>query len=167
MLRLDVWDLVFTVINLIVLFLLMKKFLIGPVTAIIEKRASLIEGQLSNASSVEKSAIELKNQYADSIKNARVKTDEMLESARKNAGTEYDRILKEADIKTGKIISDAEETIRIEREKALREMQSEIAGLAMIAATKVVSNNSSNNINQSLYNDFLKKAGDSNDTDGN
>ena len=73
----------------------------------------------------------------------------------------------EADIKTGKIISDAEKTIRIEREKALREMQSEIAGLAMIAATKVVSNNSSNNINQSLYNDFLKKAGDSNDTNSN
>jgi len=167
MLRLDVWNLVFTVINLIILFLLMKKFLIGPVTDIIEKRAALIEGQLSNASSVEKTAIELKNQYVDSIKNARVKTDEMLEAARKNAGTEYDRILKEADIKTGKIISNAEETIRIEREKAFREMQSEIAGLAIIAATKVVSNNSGNNINQSLYNDFLKKAGDSNDTDSN
>jgi len=167
MLKLDVWNLVATVINLIILFLLMKKFLIGPVTDIIEKRASLIESQLLNASSAEKTALELKNQYADSIKNARVKTDEMLESARKNANTEYDRILKEADIKTGKIINDAEKTIRIEREKALREMQSEIAGLAIIAATKVVSNNSSNNINQSLYNDFLKKAGDSNDTDGN
>ena len=167
MLRLDVWDLVFTVINLIVLFLLMKKFLIGPVTDIIEKRASLIESQLLNASSAEKTALELKNQYVDSIKNARVKTDEMLESARKNASTEYDRILKEADIKTGKIINDAEKTIRIEREKALREMQSEIAGLAIIAATKVVSDNSSNNVNQSLYNDFLKKAGDSNDTDSN
>jgi len=167
MLKLDVWNLVATVINLIILFLLMKKFLIGPVTDIIEKRASLIESQLLNASSAEKTALELKNQYADSIKNARVKTDEMLESARKNASTEYDRILKEADIKTGKIINDAEKTIRIEREKALREMQSEIAGLAIIAATKVVSNNSSNNINQSLYNDFLKKAGDSNDTDGN
>ena len=167
MLRLDVWNLVFTVINLIVLFLLMKKFLIGPVTAIIEKRASLIEGQLLNASSAEKTALELKNQYVDSIKNARVKTDEMLEAARKNAGTEYDRILKEADIKTGKIIDDAEKTIRIEREKALREMQSEIAGLAIIAATKVVSENANNNTNQSIYEDFLKKAGDSNDTDSN
>ena len=167
MLNVNVWNLAATVINLIVLFLLMKKFLIGPVTDIMEKRASLIEGQLLNASNAEKTAMELKNQYVDSIKNARVKTDEMLESARKNAGTEYDRILKEADIKTGKIISDAEKTIRIEREKALREMQSEIAGLAIIAATKVFGNNSSNDINQSLYNDFLKKAGDSNDTDSN
>lgn len=167
MLNLSVWNLVFTVINLIVLFLLMKKFLIGPVTDIIEKRKVLVEGQLSNASNAEKSAMELKSQYEDSLKNARVKTDEMLESARKNASVEYERIVKEADIESGKIMSDAEKSIRIEREKTLREMQSEIAELAIIAATKVVSDNSSNNSDQSLYNDFLKKAGDSNDTDSN
>jgi len=167
MLSLNVWNLLFTVINLIVLFLLMKKFLIGPVTDIIEQRKVLVEGQLSNASSVEKTAMELKFQYETSIKDAGVKTDEMLDSARKRADAEYERIVKEAEASTGKIINDAEKTIRIAREKAIREMQSEIAGLAIIAATKVASENSSNNINQSLYEDFLKKAGDSNDTESN
>jgi len=167
MLNVSVWNLVFTVINLIVLFWLMKKFLIGPVIDIIEQRKVLIEGQLSNASNAEKSAMELKLQYETSIKGASVKTDEMLDSARQRASAEYERIVKEAEVSTGKIIDDAEKTIRIEREKAIREMQSEIAGLAIIAATKVVSENSSNNTNQSLYEDFLKKAGDSNDTDSN
>jgi len=167
MLKIEFWSLVFTVINLIVLFLLMKKFLIGPVTDIIEQRKILVEGQLSNASNAEKTAMELKLQYEISIKGASVKTDEMLNSARKRANAEYERIVKEAEASTGKIIDDAEKTIRIEREKAIREMQSEIAGLAIIAATKVASENSSNNINQSLYEDFLKKAGDSNDTDSN
>ena len=37
MLRLD-WNLVLTIINLLILYLLMKKFLIGPVTAIMEQR---------------------------------------------------------------------------------------------------------------------------------
>ena len=58
MLNVSVWNLVFTVINLIVLFWLMKKFLIGPVIDIIEQRKVLIEGQLSNASNAEKSAME-------------------------------------------------------------------------------------------------------------
>ena len=167
MLSINFPSIVFTVINLIVFFLLMKKFLIGPVTDIIEQRKVLVEGQLSNASNAEKTAMELKLQYETSIKGASVKTDEMLDSARKRASAEYERIVKEAEISTGKIINDAEKTIRIEREKAIREMQSEIAGLAIIAATKVVSENSSNNINQSFYEDFLKKAGDSNDTDSN
>ena len=167
MLSINFPSIVFTVINLIVFLLLMKKFLIGPVTDIIEQRKVLVEGQLSNASNAEKTAMELKLQYETSIKGASVKTDEMLDSARKRASAEYERIVKEAETSTGKIIDDAEKTIRIEREKAIREMQSEIAGLAIIAATKVVSENSSNNINQSFYEDFLKKAGDSNDTDSN
>lgn len=166
MLRVD-FGIVFTVINLIVLLLLMKKFLIGPVTEIIEKRKVLIEEQLANASNAEKAAKELKKEYENTLKDAGTRTDEMMEAARKNAGVEYSRIVSEAEARSGKIISDAEKTIRIEREKTLREMQSEIAGLAMAAANKVVGNNSSDNINQSLYNDFLKKAGDSNDTDRN
>ena len=167
MLSINFPSIVFTVINLIVFLLLMKKFLIGPVTDIIEQRKVLVEGQLSNASNAEKTAMELKLQYETSIKGASVKTDEMLDSARKRASAEYERIVKEAETSTGKIIDDAEKTIRIEREKAIREMQSEIAGLAIIAATKVVSENANNNTNQSLYEDFLKKAGDSNDTDSN
>jgi F-type H+-transporting ATPase subunit b len=143
----------------------MKKFLIGPITDIMEKRRALIEEQLSNASNAEREAMGLKSQYEKTIEGVGIKTDQMLASARKNAGSEYDRIVKEADEKAGKIISDAEKTIRIEREKALREMQSEIAELAIVAATKIVSDNASENSNQSLYNDFLKKAGDSNETD--
>lgn len=166
MLRVD-WGLVFTVINLIVLYLLMKKFLIGPVIGIINKRQALIDNQFANASDAEKSALEMKSQYEESLKQTRVKTEEMLDAARKNANVEYDRIVKEAENQSGKIISDAEKTIRIEREKTLREMQSEIANLAIVAATKVVSDNSSENSNQSLYKDFVKKAGDSNDTDSN
>ena len=48
MLRLD-WNMVITIVNLIVLCLLLKKFLIGPVTAIMEQRAALIEQQLADA----------------------------------------------------------------------------------------------------------------------
>ena len=43
------WDLVWTIINLIVLYLLMKKFLIGPVMGIMEKRKALIADQLDHA----------------------------------------------------------------------------------------------------------------------
>lgn len=166
MLRLD-WNLAFTVINLLILFLLMKKFLIGPVMGIIEKRKELIEEQLSNASKAEKTAMELKLQYENSIKDTDAQTNEMLEAARKKAAAEYDRIVKDADKKAEKMISEADKMIQSEREKMLREMQSEIAGLAMIAAAKVVNEKTDDNKNQSLYEDFLKKAGGCNDTNGN
>lgn len=44
MLRLD-WNLVFTIINLIILYLILKKLLVGPVTGIIDKRQAMIKAQ--------------------------------------------------------------------------------------------------------------------------
>ena len=157
MLRLD-WNLVFTVINLIVLYLLMKKFLVGPVTNVMEKRRALIESQLLNASNTEKSAMELKQQYEEAIKEVGTKTDIMLDAARKNASAEYDRIVKEANEKAERMIKDAETAISLDREKTLREIESEIAGLALIAAKKIVTENADGSLNQVLYDDFLKKS---------
>ena len=43
--------------------------------------------------------------------------------------------------------------------------KTEIAQLAMAAATKLLMNGSSTTGNQMLYDEFLAKAGDANDTD--
>ena len=67
MLRVDI-NLVFTIINLLVLYLLMKKFLFGPVVAVMEKRKAMIEEQFANAAAAEKNANELKSQYEDTLK---------------------------------------------------------------------------------------------------
>ena len=68
MLRVDI-NLVFTIINLLVLYLLMKKFLFGPVVAVMEKRKAMIEEQFANAAAAEKNANELKSQY-EFLKNS-------------------------------------------------------------------------------------------------
>ena len=56
------WGLIWTIINLIVLYLLLKKFLIGPILGIMEKRKTLIAQQLENARTTEGKANELKGQ---------------------------------------------------------------------------------------------------------
>ena len=46
MLRLD-WNLLFNIINLIILYALMKRFLFKPVNAILEKRQQEADGKIS------------------------------------------------------------------------------------------------------------------------
>ena len=48
MIKIDI-NLVFTIINLIVLYLLMKKFLFGPIIAVMEKRKAMIDEQFASA----------------------------------------------------------------------------------------------------------------------
>ena len=45
LLRID-WNVIFTIVNLIVLYLGLRKFLIGPVTKVMDQRKQLIEGQM-------------------------------------------------------------------------------------------------------------------------
>ena len=47
MLNLNIWNVAFTVINLLVLYLFMKRFLIGPVRRILDERKQMIEHDLT------------------------------------------------------------------------------------------------------------------------
>ena len=165
MLKLDLWNIVFTVINLLVLYFAMSKFLIGPVTAIMEKRKELIDGQLEHAAKTEEEALQLKADYEKDLSSAKEESRAIVEKARNDGKAEYDRIVKEADEKASEIISKANKTIELERQKTLQDMESEIAGLALAAAAKIM--NDKQDDNTALYNKFLAKAGDANDAAGN
>ena len=87
MLRVDI-NLVFTIINLLVLYLLMKKFLFGPVVAVMEKRKAMIEEQFANAAAAEKNANELKSQYEDTLKTANADADNIIQVSFKIDGVD-------------------------------------------------------------------------------
>ena len=59
-------------------------------------------------------------------------------AGRKDAKVEYERIVGEAGEKAGNLIESAKETVKAEREKTMKELQSEIAGLAVASAEKIV-----------------------------
>ena len=103
MLRLD-FNLVLEMINLLVLFLLLRRFLIRPITNIMEKREAMIADGLNNARSEQEKALELKRQYEDSLRGAREESRKMLEQAGLDAKDEYDRIVSDADDRADKML---------------------------------------------------------------
>ena len=76
---------------------------------------------------------------------------------RKLAAGESERILQEANTEAVGILKDARKTIENERKQTMNDLQSEIAGLAMQAARKIVDDTKGN---QDIYDQFLKGAGD-------
>ena len=53
-------NLVFTIINLLILYLLMKKFLFGPIMRVMDERKAMIEQQFQTAKETEDKANELR-----------------------------------------------------------------------------------------------------------
>ena len=159
MLDFNLWTLVFNIINVLVLFLFLKIFLFKPVTAIMEKRASAIKNTLQEADSRKAEADQLKQDYQKELKHAGDKASEIMKEARERAEIEQNRILQEAKEEAAKVITEAEISIELLRKKSLESAQAEIAGIAMLAAAKLVGKNVDNNTNQELLGDFLHEVG--------
>ena len=159
------WSLVWTIINLIIFYLLMKRFLVGPVLGIMEKRKNLIAQELENAKAAQEKAEELKGHYEGALAGAKEESAQIIEAARADAKSESERMVKEANLEAAKIIENARVTAEQEKENALQGAKSEIAGLALEAARKLLSEGSTEKGNSMLYDEFLAKAGDGNDTD--
>ncbi|HJA67206.1 MAG TPA: F0F1 ATP synthase subunit B [Candidatus Mediterraneibacter cottocaccae] len=157
------FNFVLEMINLIVLFLLLRHFLIGPVTNIMEKRKALIESGLKNAQDAQDDAMKMKKEYEEALNGAKQESVAIIEKARSQAKSEYDRIVGEAGEKAGSIIESAKESVRVERENTMKELQSQIAGLAVASAAKIVGGKAED---QDVYAQFLKEVGETDeDTD--
>lgn len=157
------FNLVWNIINIIILYFLLKKFLIKPVISVMEKREQMIQQGLANARNQEIQVQELKDKYEQALASAKEESVKIVEKARVNAQKEYDRILEAADEQAGKIKADACRNVEMDREKAMKEIQSEVAGLALTAVSRILKEGSDEKSDSALYQQFVKKAGEAND----
>ena len=164
MIKIDI-NLVFTIINLLVLYLLMKKFLFGPIIKVMDVRKAMIDQQFAGAKEQEDQAKALKEQYEGALKSAREESFQIMGQARKEAKAQADKTVEDTQAKVSAMLAKAQEDINTERENAMRQMKDDVASLAMEAAGKIIGKNSGADQDLSLYDQFIEKAGDPDDSD--
>ena len=158
MLRLDL-NLVFTIINLIVLYALMKKFLIGPVIAVMDERESLIKGQLADAAKDKETAAGIRKEWEVKREHFETQGSQIVAQAKEMAKNESARIISAANADAARILKDAKANAEAEKEKALMDARTQIAGLVVSAAAKVLDENAGEDQNRRLFEGYLAKAG--------
>lgn len=157
MIKIDM-NLLYTIINLIVLFLILRHFLIGPVTAVMEKRKKLIEDSMADADKSKAEAEALKKEYEHTLKGAADETARMLSEAKKQAQKTYEDTIGEADAQAQRILEQARQTARIEQEKAMAQVQTKAAQLALDAARVVLADTGTgDDPDGALYDRFLRR----------
>lgn len=149
------WDLVFTIINLVILFLLVRRFLYKPVMGIMEKRQSIIDNQFNSAKEAEEKANALKSQWEANMSSMEAEKARILAEANAKAKDEYNRIVANANSEAAGLIDNANKKIAAEKEKTIRDVESQVANIAMLAAAKIVNEKSRELNNSAIYDDFL------------
>lgn len=148
MLNLDPWNILFTVINLLIFFLIIKFFLLKPIKKVMDERERMIQDDFDSAERTKKEAEELKAEYESDLKTAKDKAVEITAEAKKTAELQKNSIIDSANEQAKKIVDKAQKDASLEYDKTMAQLESEIASLALVAAEKVVKTGSS-------YDDFL------------
>ena len=159
MLRLDI-NLLFTVINLLVLYFFAKKFLFGRVNQILEERKALIEKKFADAKTAQDTADGMKTEYEGKLAAAAGEGKEIIARAENEARLQSEKMLAAAATELEQKRRRAEETMAVERANALREMKSEIATLVIDAAAKAVGDRNTEQQDKLLYDKFIAEAGE-------
>ena len=131
--------LLWTFVNLIVFFLILKKLLFQPVMGMIEKREQMISGQIEDAEQKNAQAGLLKEKYEAELKNANQEAAMIVKTAKERGKEEYEKILRDAGAEASKIIADASKTIETVSEKAYRPLQALPRTAFLLRASMLVS----------------------------
>ena len=167
MLNLDPWTVLWTGINLVVLYLLMRHFLFKPVTAMMEQRTKAIEDGLSQAEAAKQAAQALDQENEARLAQVRGQADQIVAQAKLQGQREYDQIISSAQADAQAIRADAQAIradaqaqMEAERRQMLQDAQQQVAALALLAAAKVSGHAMDQEGDRDLVEDFLREAGD-------
>ena len=136
MLNLD-WNIVWTIVNILVLFLLLKHFLFKPITEMMESRTAEIENNLKDAEDQKQKASELTAQYEEKLRGAHAEAAQIVSEAKQRGQKEYDAILKSAAQDAQKEQERSRAALEREREEMLRGVQENVTELVLLTASKL------------------------------
>ncbi len=157
----DVWTLIFTWGNLFILYLLMKKLLFKPVTAILEKRKQDVDAVYDNAISIRQEAEELKSVYETKISEASGEAHRIITDATKKAEDSKEEIISGARKEARLILNRAEENIKFEKDAAFDELKNEVSDMAIMLASKIISRDIDEKTHHKMIEEFIDSVGDS------
>ena len=154
------WNIIWTFVDLIVLYVLMKKFLFARVQKVLDQRQEMIQGQMDHAKEQEALANQNLQQAQETVENAtkeaREKAQRILEAASKKEKEQLQASEEEAK----RILISSRKQDEQERKKLLADTQDEMVTIAMLAARKAVGNNINEEKEKALFEDLLKKVGE-------
>ena len=148
---------IITIINIAVLFFILRAVLFKPVTKFMADRAKQIQDSIDCANADKAKAKELAAQYEEKIKNAEDEAQKILISACESANVRAQQIIGEGRKEAKHIADAASRQIESEKQAAMVKFKLEAAALIVAASSKLASRDFSGSDNQRYANMLLEE----------
>lgn len=125
-------------ISFTILMLVLYKFLYGPITRMLDQRAERIKESLEAADRARVEAASSAEAVEKEMQNARQEGQKLIAEAQEAARRAGEQIQERSRQQAEEIIARAEAEIAQQRDSAIEDLRKEFAGLAVMAAERVV-----------------------------
>ena len=147
----------FTIVNIGVLFFILRLILFKPLTKFINNRAQKIQDSISQAESERKQAQDLLAQYKEQLKNAETEAGHIIKAARETAAYEADRIIAEGKNSAELLLDNARKQLAAEQAAAQLQFKTEAVMLVLAASSRLIGRDVQNNDNRHYVNMLMKE----------
>lgn len=156
----NIWQIIISLLNLLILFLILKRFLFKPVKKILAERKAQVDNIYDEANKANEKAKANEKEYADKLSHVKDEATAILRSARENAELSGHEIVQEAHNKANAILRKANSEIEQERKKAINEIKDEISEISINIAEQVVGREIDEKDHSELINTFIENIGE-------
>ena len=148
--------LLITIVNITILFLVLKKLLFKPVNNFMDNRTKKIEDGLKMAQEAKEMMEKMQIEYDEKLKKAKKDGDEVVAMYKKMAEKEYKETVDAAKVEAEKMLEDTRQQLQAEKEKIILNIRNEITDLVLATSEKVIKKNVDNTTNRKLIDEFIR-----------
>lgn len=156
----NIWQILISLLNLLIIFLILKKFLFKPVKNVLAQRQAQVDKLYGDADDAKKAAELEKTEYGEKLSSAHTEAARIVSDAKERAQRIGDEIIGEASAKADGMIRRADIEIAHERRKAMAEIKEDLSEISVGIAEKVIGREIDEKDHKELIDSFIDEIGD-------
>ena len=156
----NLWNIVYSLANLTIIFLLVKKFLFKPIQNVLAARQNEIDARYAAAQEAEEAASNDREIYAQKLTHADNEVQQILADATARAQNRADRIVTEARDKADGIVRQAQTQADLEMKKAEAGIKREIVDVSALLTEKLLGREINAGDHRDMIDSFIDELGD-------
>ena len=156
----NILDAVYQLLGFAILLWLLKKYALGPVINMMQKREEHVADQISSAEKNREESEKYLREQREAIQAARREAKEIVENSKKQSSLQAEEIITAAKSEAERIKERALVEINQEKEQAISSLREQVSTLSVLVATKVIEKELNEKEQEALISETLKEVGE-------
>ena len=156
LISLNLWHIIATVGNLLILTWIIRKFLWDRVQKVLAERRGQVDELYHDAEEAKEAALEDKAMYEAKLGQADAEAEDILKKASARAERRSDEIIENANRKAEETLKKADADIAQEKKKAMNDLKNEISEISVQIAETIVQREINEDDHRELIDSFIE-----------